>query len=263
MSVIDNFPQILDKSQRWQVRQQYDTDLQYLPSRSVFTLCDNLALCTRYFEIVTDIQTRKRQESIGPRTADCPTFVTRSGPYYSSFPLHAKDETRRSLLQNASSVLRLHGHLKQLFINTPQSQVPTIVCWTHIYHSRILPTWRELYICTYIGHVSLSHSQGSTSFSTKLKSRFSFVPTVQLYGVFMGQISFFIFYRIACHIELGRVGGPPPTALLQSIYALIFHVRCTIIASSVKYTENAVLLHYKYQTVDCWSVFFLRIIYHT
>jgi len=88
----------------------------------------------------------------------------------------------------------------------------------------------------------------------------------------MGQISFFTFYRIAYHIELGRVGGPPPIALLQSVNVHIFLVRCTIIASSVKYTccgtpfrnsplyvlrifnsyskENAVRLLYKYQTVD-------------
>lgn len=144
MSVIDNFPQILEKSQRWQVRQQYDTDLLNLPSRSIFTSCGNLALCTRYFEIVADIQTRKRQESIGPRTADCPTFVTRSGPHYSSFALHAKDEIGRSLLQYASTVLRLHCHLIQLFINTPQRQVPTCVCWTVIYHSSILPPWRDI-----------------------------------------------------------------------------------------------------------------------
>ena len=84
--------------------------------------------------------------------------------------------------------------------------------------------------------MSISHGQGSTSLSTKLKSRFSFVPTAQLYGVFMGQISFFTSCRITCHIELGRLGGLPPTALLQSVYVHIFLVRCTIIASTVKYT---------------------------
>jgi hypothetical protein len=236
MSAIDNFPQILKKPQRLQVTPRYDTDLQNLSSLSVFTPCGNLALCRRYFETVADIQKRKRQESIGARTADCPTFVTRSGPCYSSFPLHAKDETRQSLSQNANTVLRLHGHLKQLFTNIPQRQVPTGLCWTDIYHSWILATWRELYTCTYIGHLSLSHDQGYASFSTKLKSSFSFVPTAQLYGVFMGQISFFTFCRIACHIELGRLGRPPPTALLQSVYVHIFLVRCTIIASSVKYT---------------------------
>ena len=236
MSAIDNFSQILKKPQRLQVTSRYYTDLQNLPSISFFTSCGNLTLCTRYFEIVADVQTRKRQESIGLRTADCPTFVTRSGPCYCSFPPLAKDETRRSLSQNANTVLRLHGHLKQLSINTPQRQVPTGVCWTDIYHSWILATWRELYTCTYIGHLSLSHGQGSASFSTKLKSRFSFVPTVQLYGVFMGQISFLTFCRIACPIELGRLGGPPPTALLQSVYVHIFVVRCTVIASSVKYT---------------------------
>ena len=96
--------------------------------------------------------------------------------------------------------------------------------------------WRELYTCTYFDHLSLSHGQGSTGFSTKLKSRFSFVAAAQLYGVFMGQISFFTFCRVACHMELGRLGGPPPTALLQSVYVHIFLVRCTIIPSSVKYT---------------------------
>jgi hypothetical protein len=77
---------------------------------------------------------------------------------------------------------------KKLFIDTPQRQVPTGICWTDIYHSWILATWKELYTCTYIGHLSLPHGQGCARFSTKLKSRFSFVPTAQLYGVFMGQI---------------------------------------------------------------------------
>jgi hypothetical protein len=102
-----------------------------------------------------------------------------------------------------------------------------------IYQWWILATLRELHTCTYksIFHLyPLSHGEGCASFSTKLKSRFSFVPTAQLCGIFMGQISFFTCCRIACHIELGRLGGPPPTALLQSVYVHVFLVRCTIIA---------------------------------
>ena len=233
MSAIDNFPQTLKKPQRWQFTPRYDTDLQNLPSMSVFTSCGNLVLCTRYFEIVADVQTRKRQESIGPRTADCPTFVTRSGPCYTSFPLHAKDETRQSLSQNANTLLRLQGHLKQLFINTPQRQVLTDVYWMDIYQSWILATWRESHTCTYICHLAPFHTVKDPLVFRRNWS-LDFLSFLQLN--YMASLSFFTCCRIACHIELGRLGGPPPTALFQSVYVHVFLVRCTIIAYSVKYT---------------------------
>ena len=60
------------------------------------------------------------RESIGSRTAVCPTFVTRSGPCYPSFPLHGEG-------RDSGRFLRMPTHFYDFTViwNTPQLRVLT------------------------------------------------------------------------------------------------------------------------------------------
>jgi hypothetical protein len=80
----------------------------------------------------------------GSRAADCPTFVTGSGPGHARFPVHSNGPDRQSLSQNASTVLRLHRHFKQLFINIPYGRLSHCMLNGHL-SLWALATWRELY----------------------------------------------------------------------------------------------------------------------